>query len=85
MIEIAVYRRTLVRRSYGGNLDDLFVQTLRGLTQSKLSNIPINLVLVEILTSLVKYVLTYLNSLCSKAMINFTVRDSESLVKNDLP
>ena len=53
MIEIAVYRRTLVRRSYGGNLDDLFVQTLRGLTQSKLSNIPINLVLVEILTSLV--------------------------------
>ena len=75
MVEIAVYRRTLVRHSYGGNLDDLFVQTLRGLTQSKLSNIPIDLVLVEILTSLVKYVLTYLNSLCSNARYNQFYRE----------
>ena len=29
MVEIALYRRTLVRRCYGGNLEGLLVQTLK--------------------------------------------------------
>ena len=47
MVEIAVYRRTLVRRCYGGNLDGLLEedQHNRNFQISQVNN----LVLVEIL------------------------------------